>query len=187
MRLFWEKGFTAVSLPDLEVRTGLSRSSLYNSFGSKQKIFRQALERYRDAMGEQMCRPLESGDRGLADLTAFLDAVAEQFASQPDVSGCLLVNSMMEFGGEDYSVAEHSAGHLARLRGALIATLERAVALGELPRGNLAVKADLVLGLLLGISVAARAGLAKTEIGALVEAARTQIREWSGLAPKRSR
>lgn len=187
MRLFWEKGFSAVSLPDLESRTGLSRSSLYNSFGSKQKIFQQALERYRDAMGEQMCRPLETGNKGLADLAAFLDAVAEQFANQPDVAGCLLVNSMMEFGGEDDSVAKHSSGHLARLRGALIATLERAVALGELPRGNLAAKAELVVGLLLGISVAARAGLSKTEIGALVDAARTQIREWSSIAPKRSR
>ncbi len=33
--LFWDKGFEATSVPDLERVTGLNRSSLYNAFGSK--------------------------------------------------------------------------------------------------------------------------------------------------------
>ncbi|MFI5337331.1 MAG: TetR/AcrR family transcriptional regulator [Opitutales bacterium] len=187
MRLFWEKGFTAVSLPELEARTGLSRSSLYNSFGSKQEIFGQALERYRREVGEQMCRPLEAGTRGLADLLEFFDAAARQFSSPAGAAGCLLVNSMVEFGGADEAVAGHVSEHLARLRRALAGTLERAAKLGEVPSGHAEEKANLVLGLLLGITVSARAGLPRAEVGAMVEAARTQIRGWSVKPARRHR
>ena len=179
MRLFWEKGFSAVSLPELEARTGLSRSSLYNSFGSKHEMFEQSLELYRAAIGGQMYRALESGTGGLADLLAFFAAAAGRLTRDRAMAGCLLVNSMVEFGGEDGSVARNSSGHLQRLRQAFIKALERAVALAEIPPGHLAEKANLLLGLLLGLSVAARAGLPQAEIGSLVNAASTQISGWS--------
>lgn len=187
MRLFWERGFGAVSLPELEARTGLARSSLYNSFGSKQEIFAQALARYRAAMGEQICRPLESGEHGLADLLSFLDRVSAQFAGESGSTGCLMVNSMVEFGGADDTVKRHSGEHFERLRQALIAALKRAVALGEIPPGNLPEKADLILGLLLGISVASRAGLARREVAAMVGATRAQIQAWAVAPAKRGR
>ena len=43
----------------------------------------------------------------------------------------------------------------------------------------------LVLSLVLGVTVAARAGLGRSEIGAMVESVRTQIRAWSISAPTR--
>lgn len=179
MQLFWEKGFAGVSLPDLEKRTGLSRSSLYNSFGSKQEIFEQSLDRYRSAVVTQMCRPLESGEKGLADLVSFFDLVGKSFTSQAETAGCLMVNSMMEFGGADDMVVRQREGHLQRLRSAITATLKRAIALGEISRAKVDAKVDLVVSLLLGISVAARAGLSDAQIASMVSAAQAQIRDWA--------
>ncbi len=179
MRLFWAKGFLGVSLPDLQERTGLSRSSLYNSFGSKQEVFELALDRYRQAMGEKMCRPLEQGKLGLADLLAFFDSVARMFTGQKKETGCLMVNSMVEFGGADEAVAKHHAKHLDRLRGAIGAALKRAASLGEIPREGVETKRDLVLSLVLGVTVAARAGLRQANVAAMVESVRTQICAWS--------
>lgn len=182
MRLFWEKGFLGVSLPDLEKRTGLSRSSLYNSFGSKQEVFEQALDRYRHAIGEKMCLPLETGERGLADLQAFFDSVAGMFTSQKEATGCLMVNSMVEFGGADEAVARHHALHLDRLRGAIGAALDRAVALGEIPSEGVAAKRDIVFSLVLGVTVAARAGVGHPNVLTLIDSVRTQIRAWKSPA-----
>ena len=179
MRLFWAKGFLGVSLPDLQERTGLSRSSLYNSFGSKQEVFEQALDRYRQAMGEQMCHPLEEGERGLDDLLAFFDSAARMFTGQKKETGCLMVNSMVEFGGTDAAVAKHQAKHLERLRGAIGAALDRAIALGEIPSAGVEAKRDLVLSLVLGVTVAARAGIGHANVVALIDSVRTQIRAWA--------
>lgn len=182
MRLFWAKGFLGVSLPDLLEKTGLSRSSLYNSFGSKQKVFELALDRYRHAMGEQMCRPLEQGEQGLGDLLAFFDSVARMFTKQKKETGCLMVNSMVEFGGADEAVARHHALHLNRLRSAIGAALQRAVALGEIPAEGVEAKRDLVLSLVLGVTVAARADLGQANVAAMIDSVRIQIRAWSAQA-----
>src|SRR5260370_235185 len=46
--VFWEQGYERTSIADLEERTGLNRSSLYQEFGSKQKLFEACLECYAD-------------------------------------------------------------------------------------------------------------------------------------------
>jgi TetR/AcrR family transcriptional regulator, transcriptional repressor for nem operon len=40
--LFWEQGYERTSIADLEARTGLNRSSLYQEFGSKRQLFESA-------------------------------------------------------------------------------------------------------------------------------------------------
>ncbi len=178
MRLFWAKGFLGVSLPDLQEHTGLSRSSLYNSFGGKQEVFAIVLDRYRKAVGEQMCRPLEQGQQGLSDVRAFFVSVARFFDGQKEANGCLLVNSMVEFGGADAAVAQQQAMHLQRLRAALGAALARAVTLQEIPAHGVEAKRDLLLSLLLGVSVAARADLGQAQVAALIKAVQSQITAW---------
>ena len=46
--LFWEQGYEAVSVADLEQRTGLNRSGIYQEFGSKHGLFAAALDCYAD-------------------------------------------------------------------------------------------------------------------------------------------
>ena len=47
IRLFHEKGYNATSMQDLVDATGLNRSSIYNSFGSKKELFQESLKTYR--------------------------------------------------------------------------------------------------------------------------------------------
>ena len=46
MGLFWEHGFEGVSISDLTDATGINRRSLYAEFGSKDQLFRRAVQRY---------------------------------------------------------------------------------------------------------------------------------------------
>ncbi len=182
LQLFWEQGFQGTSLQDLEQRTGLSRTSLYNSFGAKRELFARALERYQSSLAERMLAPLEQGVEGTADLHAFIDAVARQLDDPVAPAGCLMVNSMTEFGGADREVVRAAGGYLARFRRAITAALERAVARGEIAGQGTEAKANLLLGIVLAVNVTARAGVGRGEIAALVDAAHAQLRAWSSLA-----
>ena len=46
MRLFWERGFESTSLEDLIGAMGISLSSFYATFGSKQALFYEAMDHY---------------------------------------------------------------------------------------------------------------------------------------------
>ena len=52
MRLFWERGYEGTSISDLLEGMGLTKSSLYKAFESKESLFRRVLKRYnRDYLG----------------------------------------------------------------------------------------------------------------------------------------
>lgn len=46
MHVFWELGYDGASLPDILAGTGLSRSSLYETFGDKRALFLKTLQLY---------------------------------------------------------------------------------------------------------------------------------------------
>jgi AcrR family transcriptional regulator len=46
LRVFWEKGFEGTSIADLAAALQGGPSSLYNAFGSKEELFRLAIEHY---------------------------------------------------------------------------------------------------------------------------------------------
>src|SRR5437867_10098735 len=89
LRQFWAHGFEGTSLQDLERATKLSRSSLYNTFGSKGALFDRAVGRYLDLLDRALLGPLESGTEGLADLRRFVDRLGSQLDDSAVVAGCL--------------------------------------------------------------------------------------------------
>ena len=60
MQLFWRKGYENTSLPDLLDAMQLSKSSLYQAFGSKQALFERCMTRYGDFMIGQLRVALRS-------------------------------------------------------------------------------------------------------------------------------
>ena len=54
--LFWEQGYERASIADLEKRTGLNRSSIYQEFGSKRELFSAALSATPTALSP-ICSP----------------------------------------------------------------------------------------------------------------------------------
>src|ERR1700749_432635 len=47
--LFWDKGYNACSMQDIVEGLGLSRSSIYETFGDKRQLFLDALKKYQRA------------------------------------------------------------------------------------------------------------------------------------------
>lgn len=70
MHLFWEKGYDATYISDLIETMGISRSTLYDSFGDKDALFKLVLEHYKN-YGSQKRNLLFSGINTKASLTSF--------------------------------------------------------------------------------------------------------------------
>ena len=151
MAVFWSVGYEGAAIPELERATGLSRSSIYNSFGSKRGLFDAAVEQYLDTVIRPRLRPLLDGpgdepgdgpgdepgdgpanavapDAVIAYLVGLRAALADP-ASLPAQSGCLLINTAGSPIGEDTAVA----ATIAAYRGELRAALGRGIA-AHLPR-----------------------------------------------------
>jgi TetR/AcrR family transcriptional regulator, transcriptional repressor for nem operon len=178
MRLFWTRGYEASSLEAIETSTGLSRSSLYNAFGSKRSLFGDALEAYLAFIDAQLVSPLEMGAAGLDDLRRFFGKLGMQLDGEPMVAGCLLTNSLVEFGGEDPSVIASGLGYINRARTAIRAALRRAAANGEIDGDTIDNRVEVLVGLVLSINLVARSGLGVATFNALIGGVQGEIERW---------
>ena len=86
--IFWDKGYHATSISDLEEATGLNKRSLYNAFGDKEAIFDQVLSVYIEN-AEPMRDVLRRDPLDARNVTAFFRQIKE-----PDSRGCLLTKTI---------------------------------------------------------------------------------------------
>ncbi len=177
LELFWRKGFAATTTRALETELGLNQSSLYNAFGSKRQLLVTVLARYQERVTNQLLVPLEESRGGLSSLTTFFGALARWVATDGR-RGCLLINLMAEDGGGDGELSTLIGDYRSRMRRGFRAAIKRAVDLSETADCDTDARADLLVGLVLGINIGARGGASANELRGIARAARTQIVNW---------
>jgi AcrR family transcriptional regulator len=101
--LFWERGYLGTTLADLEVATGLNRSSLYQAFGTKEALFVSALDNYIDSFIAARLAGMERSGAEPHDIVGFFSGLAELFRDDPGLArrGCMWVNAVAEFAGRE--------------------------------------------------------------------------------------
>lgn len=105
VEIFWHKGYNGTSAQDLVTHLGLSRSSLYDTFGDKQKLFSKALQRYQKQGQDAIKDLLEESKDIKATLTLiFKQAVLESLEDRI-TKGCFMVNSAVELAMHDDEIA----------------------------------------------------------------------------------
>lgn len=175
MELFWQEGYDRVGVADLEKRTGINRSSLYNTLGGKEGIFCLALERYSEEVASRMLEVLAHGQRGLEDVQQFVHGVAQHLGALSG-RGCFMANTMGAGAGQASGVAEMAERYVDRFLEAVRAALRRAVDLGELPERRIETAAHMLLGVMLGANLLARAHQSPERIRDVLDGAMAHIR-----------
>ena len=134
METFWERGYEGTGLSDLEACTGLGRQSLYNAFGDKRALFDDALRHYQDTYFEPMLKQLAAPGSPIENIKTVLSWWEER-AKRRTLRGCLVANSLAEFGmrGQDQpGLTDELSRTLSRLEKGFHGALRRAQAEGEL-------------------------------------------------------
>ncbi|MDV6013600.1 TetR/AcrR family transcriptional regulator [Haloechinothrix sp. LS1_15] len=131
--LLWRQGWAETGIQDIVDVTGLSRSSLYATFGSKHQLGLAALERYLDRYVAPVFTPLDGGGDGLPSIAAFFGRlITARCWGARARWGCLVTALQATAQGADPEVAAILAAQHERLRGALHAAVRRAAQLGQL-------------------------------------------------------
>jgi TetR/AcrR family transcriptional repressor of nem operon len=133
MDLFWSQGYEATGVAQLCDHMGLGRQSLYNTFGDKESLFTEALQRYRDQRLNRMVDILRAPGSGLSNVLTVL-ALWEETSTDMAHKGCLMANSIAEFGIREPRFSAELGSMLGLIEGAFTHALERARDDGELPQ-----------------------------------------------------
>lgn len=103
--LFWEKGYNGTSMQDLVDVTGLNRSSIYNSYGDKFQLFKEALCNYQKSQNELLASVQSEGRSPKAAIKMLFDGVWSEIKNGPS-KGCFLSNCATELGNTDPRIHE---------------------------------------------------------------------------------
>lgn len=106
MLRFWRGGYGSTSITDLENATGISRISLYNTFGDKDGLFLRALAMYRDSAYAFFHDPAFTNGGLSSVINLFESLASDRPADAPEHSGCLMLNTILDI--NDVSEAARS-------------------------------------------------------------------------------
>jgi len=135
MYVFWNKGYEATSLDDLCDATGLSRSSLYATFGNKRDLLLQTVDRYVERRTPNIEAILARSPTIHEGVAALLGEFIDQIVSGSGRRGCFLGNCAAELPRSDRTALARVREGLARTEATFCAALAQAEARGELPPG----------------------------------------------------
>lgn len=156
LALFRARGYKHTSCSDLVTKLGISRQSLYDTYGDKSALYQTALKRYSDRGLDQVRRRFDGARPIRPALREFFEATIS--ANCDCGQGCFMVNSMVELAPHDAATRALAQRHAREFESLLASALSAAQRRGEIPPQ----KDPVALGrflyhAILGLSVAARA------------------------------
>ena len=130
--LFWEKGFHATSMRNIQEVTDMRPGSIYTSFGSKEGLFKQALHHYASETAQQLNLSIAASPTPLTGLKAFIrTAVIENRESAPS-SMCMLVKSISELSSENEELLVEAKRLLKEVQLSFSKVIQQAQEQGEI-------------------------------------------------------
>jgi TetR/AcrR family transcriptional repressor of nem operon len=125
VELFWSKGYNCTSANDLVDTLGLSRSSLYDTYGDKHALFVKALMRYKQELGGKLIEMIEQTEDVKATIAEILQMIVEQDRTAINPKGCFMVNTAVELSGIDTEIANIVNGNRDDIENALQTAIKR--------------------------------------------------------------
>jgi AcrR family transcriptional regulator len=175
MMVFWEKGYEGASLDDLLAAMGMSSPpSFYAAFGSKERLFFEAVELNLQTFGMRPVQALEEAPTARDGVRAMLQGSVEVFTGTETPAGCLVFLGAINCAPASKSVQDRMVAYRTQAPEAIRKRLTRGVAEGDVPSGiDLEPAVSLYATLLNGLPLRARDGVSRAELLAGVEAAMT--------------
>ena len=158
IELFSKHGFEGTSTDELLRVMGISRQSMYDTFGDKRRLYLASLQHYTARSISNQIRELSSAPSAAKGLEAVLDLAVSQAIADKDPK-CLALSAICEFGRSEPDITMIYDTARKTLLSAFEHRISEAKANAEIDKGvNEKIAAQFMMATLTGIKVAARAG-----------------------------
>ena len=169
MELFWQKGYEMTSMFDLLEYMGIQRQSFYNTFGSKEKIFIEAITLYSDTILKELRNVLEQPGNPIENVKQTLKMWERMVI---DYGGCMLSNSIAELSSNNQERVELLKEKIKLLEAAFYSAFERAIKEGYLKKSNDArTLANTFIVVSQGMALISKLGMGKEMLHAVLKSA----------------
>lgn len=160
--LFWQKGYHGTPPQDILDCTGLSRSSLYDTYGDKHTLFVKTLRRYRQRETAAVIAYLDgAADPAQAIRRIFHEAYDAMMTKKPR-KGCLMVNTLNELAPHDAEVEAIVRENRQAIEDAYTRAVKRGQQQGQIARTHQPrILARFLLNSLWGLTTNLKLGLEK--------------------------
>jgi AcrR family transcriptional regulator len=177
MKLFWERGYEGTSFDDLIAAMGISASSFYNSFGSKEALYCEATQSYLEWSGHWFSAILN--DPSIDTRTAFarlFEATAEEFTRGDHPLGCMISLAGTHCSPGMKNIREMMAEHRAFSEGAMADRIRKGIVAGDIAEDTDSdMLAAYYSAVARGLAVQARDGASREKLS---EIGRLAMRAW---------
>jgi len=177
MKLFWERGYEGTSFNELTSAMNVSPSTFYNSFGSKELLFEEAVQYFLFGPSSKwMTQILTAPDDTKTVFKKLIERIAFEYTSPDSPAGCMISLAATHVPPELQSVRDMMVKYRAGFERKLAERLQQGVKVGDLPKNtDVALLAEFFGTLFRGMAVQARDGKSQKNLLAL---GRIAMRIW---------
>jgi AcrR family transcriptional regulator len=168
LHVFWDKGYEAASLADLQDATGLTKSSLYKAFESKEGLFRRVLDRYdRDHLAFRTVALAQPTPRLIAE--TLLNGMVNLHTGRHTPAGCLVTLSALACSTDVRPLSDELSESRNAFERLLHARFDAVKDAGPLPEGMTSHDAAAYIATLIqGLAVQAKGGATRRRLRQIV-------------------
>lgn len=133
MTLFWRQGFSGTSTRDLQQAIDMRPGSIYAAFGSKEGLYKEALQHYSATMGGILLEKVEQQGSALKGLEAYIRSVVIERRDIAPSDMCMLVKTIAEITESNPELLSLSKALMKKTEQRFSGLLAQAQQEGELP------------------------------------------------------
>lgn len=131
--LYWEKGYHATSMRNLQDVVDMRPGSIYAAFGNKDNLFKEALNRYAEEGAVNLSNSIAQEKTVLAGLKRFIHSVTVCSKGTAPSGMCMVVKTIGELTQNDSpDLLAHATSILERVEASFVNTFKQAIDNGEI-------------------------------------------------------
>jgi TetR/AcrR family transcriptional repressor of nem operon len=148
----WTNGFELSSVKSLSETLGITRSSFYNSFKSREDLFEELLDDYSQAINGKEIFSIKENENILFTITKKMELICLYMVNDQDKRGCLAVSNIQDVVNKNERLDIYINKFFSMNVKHFVKVLNIAISRGELNPCDTRIKAIALQNLMVGIS-----------------------------------